>query len=166
MRTDSEVISRWYQYIAGLVLSPAELYQLVEWAFDAQGIRDARRTRTTYAEGGLGSPRREYLRLLRHDSSFEICGMPFGKGFAVSWWLMERQEGCLGGLISAVPLLGYLYQRSVKPVTFYKIDSALMFQSVVHDLVLLPVLDNIVSAQGVPAIAEAARRPTMRELLR
>jgi hypothetical protein len=106
------------------------------------------------------------LRLLRHDNSFEICGMPFGKGFAVSWWLMEKQEGCLGGCLSAVPFLGYLYQRGVKPITFYKVDSALMFQSVVHELVILPVLDGIMTEQGVPAIAQAARRPTMRELLR
>jgi hypothetical protein len=79
---------------------------------------------------------------------------------------MERHEGCIGGCLSAIPFVGWLYEVGVKPVTFYKLDSALMFQSVMHDMVLLPVVETFTSAQGLPSIRELAQRPTMREMLR
>ena len=46
-------------------------------------------SRITYGEGGLLSPRREYLRVSRDQTVFDICAAPYAKGFFISSWQGE-----------------------------------------------------------------------------
>lgn len=160
-----EILSHWYQYIPDLKMGTDEFYQQLEAALAIQSLPNAKVTRKTFAEAGLLSVSREYLRVVRYDNIFDICGMTFGEGFAVSWWLLEN-EGCLGGCLSIIPPLWIAYKLAVNRDTYYKIDSALMFQSVVHDLILLPTVDELIKARGLRTLTEAERVPTMREVLK
>ncbi len=65
--------------------------------------------------------------------------------------------------ILAIPFFGPLYERIFKPVTYYKMDTALMFQSAVHGAVL-EVVEKLLSAKGVRAMSELERKPIMRGL--
>jgi hypothetical protein len=65
--------------------------------------------------------------------------------------------------ILAIPLFGTLYERFFKPITYYKMDTAMMFQSAVHSAVL-EVIDQLMSAKGVRAMSELERKPIMRGL--
>jgi hypothetical protein len=65
--------------------------------------------------------------------------------------------------ILAIPLFGALYERFFKPITYYKMDTAMMFQSAVHSAVL-EVIDQVISAKGVRALSELERKPIMRGL--
>lgn len=64
--------------------------------------------------------------------------------------------------IMEIPYLGPIYQHLFRPVTYYKIDTALMFQSAVHTVVL-EVVDQITKAQGARVLTADERKPIMRE---
>lgn len=62
----------------------------------------------------------------------------------------------------AIPVLGLLYVKFFAPPTYYKTDTAIMFQSVVHAAVL-EVVDQLLSTKGVRALTEHERKPIMRD---
>jgi len=153
------ILAQWSSLVEGLQFSPKDFYASVEQTVQLRRLPDISVSRVSYAEGGLFSAKREYLRVERKDHIFDICGAPFGTGFFFSSWLGTRPSGCLGILL-LIPLLNILI-RSFKRETYYKIDTALMFQESVHRAVL-EVIDSITSAKGVRALSELERKPVMR----
>ena len=87
-------------------------------------------------------------------------------GAPVLFWLFARYVvGQVEGwddALAAMPLVGGLYQRWFRPATYYKIDTALMFQSAVHAAVQ-EVVDDMTKAKGLRALTELERRPILRE---
>lgn len=86
---------------------------------------------------------------------------------ALIWFLgYLAREGHLGpgadDVLLAIPFFGVVYERIIKPVTYYKTDTTLMFQSAVHTAVL-EVVDRTLSAKGARALTEFERKPLMRE---
>lgn len=156
-----EVLSHWYQLLDGLQQSPQEFYGALEEAISRRSIPDATTVRIEHPEGGMFSGKREYLRVSRREHKFDICAAPFGAGFFVSWWLFS-EPGCVSGCLMAVPGLNIAFATLVKRVTYWSLDSALMFQSAVHTAVL-EVIDGLTSVQGVRALSELDRKPILRE---
>jgi len=64
--------------------------------------------------------------------------------------------------IIEIPYIGLIYERLFRPITYYRIDTALMFQSAVHSVVL-QVVDQITQAQGLRTLSPDERKPIMRE---
>lgn len=62
----------------------------------------------------------------------------------------------------AMPILGWLYRLFVKPDTYYRIDTTLMFQQAVHNAVL-EVVDGITQTKGIRALSDEQRKPIMRD---
>jgi hypothetical protein len=156
----TQTLSRWDHLFDGFQASSQEFYTRLEQAIASRQIPKAERMRIHWKEGGLLSAKREYLRVQRQEFIFDVCAAPFGTGFFVSWWLGELPGGCLTALID-IPLLGFLLRAFVKPITYYKIDTALMFQQTVH-LSVLEVLDAMTTAKGVKALTETERKPIMK----
>lgn len=94
-----------------------------------------------------------------------IWGIFLGIGAMVLLGYLLR-EGHLGtqveDIVLAIPLLGGLYERFFQPSTYYKTDTTLMFQSVVHTAVL-EVVDHVMSVKGMRPLTEFERKPIMRE---
>jgi hypothetical protein len=67
--------------------------------------------------------------------------------------------------VLAIPFFGTLYERIFKPVTYYKMDTALMFQAAVHAAVL-DVVEKLLSAKGVRPLTELERKPLMHDFYR
>jgi hypothetical protein len=155
------ILSHWYQLIEGLQASPKEFYASVEEAIKARSIPDTKTIRVDWPEAGPFSPKREYLRVIRKEHTFDICAAPFAKGFFVSWWLAEQPSGCLF-FFSDVPVLGAIVERFVRPQTYYRIDTALMFQESIRRAVL-DVVDGLTQAKGLRALTELERKPILRE---
>jgi hypothetical protein len=90
-------------------------------------------------------------------------------GFVAVFWFLGHliRRGKIGtdleNVVLAIPLFGPLYERLFKPPTYYKMDTAIMFQSMVHSAVL-DVIDPLLTAKGVRALSELERKPIMREL--
>jgi hypothetical protein len=150
MAREELVVSHWFHLIEDLQASPLEFYVLVGGAVERRQIPDCGQSRVEWREGGPLSAKREYLRVKRKEYTFDICGAPFGTGFFVSWWLTEPL-GCLGRFF-----------RHRK--TYYRVDTALMFQEAVHAAVL-EVIDGMTSAKGIRALSELERKPILRSLV-
>jgi hypothetical protein len=76
---------------------------------------------------------------------------------------ISRGLADLDAALMKVPLLGPLYERFLRQITFYRIDVALMYQSAVHAAVMEAV-DELTSAQGIAPLTELERKPILREI--
>jgi hypothetical protein len=79
-----EVLDHWISFADGLTLPPQEFYDAVEKAMAAKEIPTMKVSRMEYAEGGLLSEKRIYLRMLRERLAFDMCAAPFGNSFFFS----------------------------------------------------------------------------------
>lgn len=95
-----------------------------------------------------------------------LFGLLFvGIGLPLLFWLFVQvmnagREGWDDALV-AMPLLGPIYKWVFRPDTYYRIDTAVMFQTAIHNAVLEAV-DQLTSAKGLRALPETAREPTYR----
>lgn len=69
----------------------------------------------------------------------------------------------LDAAIMQVPVIAEIYERHLRKVTYYRIDSMLMYEQAVHAAVM-EVLDEVTSEQGVASLSEADRKPIMRDV--
>ena len=160
MAKDIFIISHWSTMIEGLQASPKEFFSAVEAAIATKNIDKIKHTRIDWKEGGILSAKREYLRIRRNDHAFDICGAPFGNGFFVSWWLGDVPSVWMA-LLMRIPVIGLFVARFAKPQTYYRIDTASMFQSLIHSAVM-QVIDDMTTAKGIRALPDNERKPEMR----
>ena len=158
------VFSHWFHLLEGLQESPKSFYESLEGAVKKRELPDVKISRIHYREGGVFSAKREYFRANRKAYIFDICAAPFGRGFFVSWWLGEV-PGFFRALILAIPVLGPFLVRTVRPITYYRYDTTLMFQESVHAAVLETV-DGLTQAKGVRSLSELERKPIMSNLFK
>lgn len=157
----TEILSHWNTRVSGMQQSAKEFYGLLEHALQNHGLKDCSTERVSLSEGGLFSSKREYLQVRRGEHVFHVCAAPYGDGFFLSWWLGWIESG-LWAWVSNLPVIGFIAQNFLKPLTYYKLDTAAMFQGVVHGAVL-EVLDSLTMAKGVRALTEDERKPVMRD---
>jgi len=155
------IISHWSTMIEGLAASPQEFFQAVEEAINRKEMEKVKFSRYTWSESGVLSAKREYLRVKRKDHAYDICGAPFGNGFFVSTWLGNFESG-IWALLFSIPVIGIIVEKMFKPLTYYQIDTALMYQALVHSAVL-EVIDDMTKAKGLRTLSESERKPEMRD---
>jgi hypothetical protein len=73
-----EVSNYWIVASNEFSLSPVEFYEAVERELAARKIPGLKISRQEYAEGGLLSANRIYLRMMRERLVFLVCAAPFG----------------------------------------------------------------------------------------
>jgi hypothetical protein len=81
---NDELLGHWVSFVDGFNMSPQEFYDTVEKELAARKVPGLEMSRVEYAEGGLLSDRRLYLRMLRERLAFDTCAAPFGTGFFFS----------------------------------------------------------------------------------
>ena len=153
-------ISQWHHHLEWVQQSTQEFYEAIEAAVIKRKVTDAKFARVHYRENTILSAKREYLRIKRGELSFDICGAPFANGFFVSWRLFEE-----GSFIDRTPVLRTWGRFFFKPRTFYKLDTTLMYQQLVHASVM-DVVDTISKMANMPVLPETERKPVMREFYR
>ena len=184
-RQVSEILSHWHKLFEGFQESPQQIYSQLEQAIDKREIPDVKISRISYPEAGALSARREYLRIRRMEYIFDICAAQFGTGFFVSWWLGNTQKfswllalliivlvliiGLVIGLPWWLPLgIGLiivgLWRLSLRP-TYYRLDTALMFQDSVHAAVL-EVIGQVTEGKGIRVLSELEKKPIMSDLFK
>lgn len=158
-------VSHWQESIAGLSGTPGDFYAEVKALVAAQEMPGVVMKAVSWHEGGVFSDKRDYLRIRWGEFTFDLCVAPFGKSLFVSYWLSERPSTVLDFLEQA-PFASWFVlpaRRLLAPETYYKVDSAGMFQGAVHACIL-KVLDGMVAAQGLDPLPDSARKPVLREL--
>lgn len=85
--------------------------------------------------------------------------------FPVLFWVFGRflshHIGELDAALAAMPFFGRHYRRWLSPLTYYRIDTAIMFRDAVHNAVL-EVIDELTESQGLRALSEAERKPVLK----
>ena len=94
---------------------------------------------------------------------FLFLGLPVG--LALLGWGVR--EGHIGDeeVVMDMPIIGWLYERLFNPQTYYRHDTALMFQESISRAVNQEI-DSLLSSQGLRALTEDQKKPTMRDLAR
>lgn len=155
------ILSHWNHRVEGMQQSSNDFYAAVERLIRDENVDGVKIERVNISEGGVFSSKREYLQIRRGEHVFHVCAAPFGTGFFLSSWLGIKESG-FSAWLSELPVIGVLVQNFLKPLTYYKIDTALMFQSIAHTAVLR-VLDDLTTTKGIRALTETERKPIMRD---
>ena len=79
-----EVLEHWISFADGFNQPPQEFYALVKKELDARKIPSMEMSDVEYAEGGLLSDKRLYLRMMRERLAFDLCAAPFGNSYFFS----------------------------------------------------------------------------------
>ena len=80
----ADVISHWYALVPDFQSSTQEFYASIEKELEARKVPDLEISRVEFAEGGVLSAKREYLRMTRERLVFDICAAPFGTSYFYS----------------------------------------------------------------------------------
>lgn len=217
MAKSAEIISHWHHHVEDFNTSSLEFYAAVRAELEEMQA-PVKFDTVEWAEGGITSAKRTYLRVEHNRLTFDVCAAPFGKSFFFSWWLSKRAPdlvalyGCLTlialpivfalavstvgffkGVIlfllllgvawwilsrmigSGAPLLedtlmamsfvGPFYVMFFRPVTYYAVDSRIMFEQSVHETVL-KVIEGLLAAKGARVLTAEQRKATSKDALR
>lgn len=145
------VLSHWHHKFDEVPFSPQEFYDGVKQALKAKEMDKVSLYTVTYGEGGMFSPRREYLRVHYKEFIYDICAAPFAKGFFVSWWLGETGNAIRDFFIN-LPVVGKFFNRRKK--TFFELDTEIMFKEMVTSCVK-ETIEQLTQTKGLRKLSEA-----------
>jgi hypothetical protein len=80
----ADVIEHWYALVPGFSTSGKEFFADVEKDLKTREVPGLDIAYVEFAEGGVLSNKREYLRMTRERLVFDICAAPFGTAFFFS----------------------------------------------------------------------------------
>lgn len=83
-KKQGDVLHHWIASAENFNYSPKTFYEELEKILTERKIPDLTMERIEYAEGGLLSAKRTYLRLQRERLVFDVCAAPFGTGYFFS----------------------------------------------------------------------------------
>ena len=76
-----EVMEHWYSLVPGFNTSTKDFYAAVEAELKACQVPGLDIACVDFAEGGVLSAKRQYLRMTRERLVFDICAAPFGTAY-------------------------------------------------------------------------------------
>ena len=79
-----DILDTWLYSAEGVSISPQDFYSSIQKRLEDQKIPSMDTSRVEFAEGGLLSNQRQYLRLMRERLAIDACAAPFGKHFFFS----------------------------------------------------------------------------------
>jgi hypothetical protein len=158
MAQEAVILAHWHLLLDDFATSPKEFYAAVEQALSDRQVPSIKTVRIDTSEGGLFSAKREYLRVIKDDLTFDICAAPYGTSFFFSSWLVTK-PGCL----TALPYVGVLFNFLVKGVTYFVMDTRIMFQESVHRAVT-GTIDSMRTAKGLRALTPEEAKPGLSKI--
>jgi hypothetical protein len=81
---NDEVLEHWISFADGFTMPSKDFYEAVEKELTVRKIPSMEISRMDYAEGGLLSDKRVYLRMIRERLAFDMCAAQFGTSFFFS----------------------------------------------------------------------------------
>jgi hypothetical protein len=79
-----EVLNHWIAFADNFSYPPQEFYAAIEEELEFRHVPGLKKAMIEYAEGGLLSGNRTYLRMMRERLAFDMCASPFGTGYFFS----------------------------------------------------------------------------------
>ena len=163
-KSKKEYHSNWNTLIDNFDFSTEEFYKHFKKELLSHGVSGITTSSVSLHEGSLLSSRRRYIRVSWKDYQYDICAAPFGEGFFISWWLLNKTS-LLKILLTRIPYVGEWFVRRIYPITYYKIDTASMFMTYCQSSVL-KVIDNITNDSGIRSLTENERKPILKDVFK
>jgi len=152
-RKKVNVSTNWVQAFVDYQFSTQDFYQMLEDLINKREMPNVKINRIDYPTSHLVSERREYLRVARKDSIYDICVAPFGTGSFVSYWYGEPRK-TLKQLMRRVATT-YIKNPDVHQIldnfnnkTRYQYDTDSVFQLWVKDCIN-DAIEDIKTNKGV-----------------
>lgn len=83
-KKSADVIDHWYALVPGFNSSSKEFYEGIEKELETREVPGLEIFHVDFAEGGVLSQKREYLRMTRERLVFDICAAQFGTAYFFS----------------------------------------------------------------------------------
>src|ERR1035438_5343627 len=83
-RKQADVIDHWYSLVPGFNASTKEFYAAIEKELKERQVPGLEIFHVDFAQGGIMSNKREYLRMTRERLVFDVCAAPFGTAYFFS----------------------------------------------------------------------------------
>lgn len=148
------VRSNWQHTFANVQFAVHSFYDILSASIKERKIPGVSVSKVFHSQGGTFSSKREYLRVTYNDYVFDICAAPFGGGFFVSWWLMERDPN----LLARIPVLRTILGIDPNQKSFYRQDTEAMFRGSIQSCVS-EAIREITETQGVRTLTEQELQP-------
>jgi hypothetical protein len=118
------------------------------------------------AIGSLQDFRFTAFRLMHNLNEVLVVGCTAIGAVIFLLWMMRSAVALglanLDALLLHTPVIAGFYERFLRPMTYYRIDLALMYEAAIHQAVL-QVLDELTEAQKLPRLPDSDRKPIMRD---
>lgn len=100
-----KVLEHWYSLVE-FQISTAEFYDAIEQQLQVRELTGLEISRIEYAEGGVLSAKRQYLRMRRERLLFDVCSAPFGKTwfFSCRYSILPCELGLWEYVLILLPL--------------------------------------------------------------
>jgi hypothetical protein len=109
----------WLYAAAEFSLDPKEFYSTVEKKLEHQKFPNVEVSRIEFAEGGLMSDQRVYLRLMREQFAIDTCAAPFGNHYFFSCRFVHVPALVrLWHIVATIIFFGVVLNLLVKPLGF------------------------------------------------
>lgn len=144
--------SHWLHDFPDLKFSAMEFYNEVEATLKAREIPGAKASRINLNQTGIFSAKREYLRVVNGEMTFDICAAPYGTGFFISWWYGER-VGTLRSFLYRIPIIGPFFLKASEMKTYYQWDTEAMYREAVRSC-LNEAIQKVTSARGIRGLTD------------
>ncbi len=79
-----DILDHWITFIDSFSFPPQDFYAAIEKELESRKIPSMAMFREEFAEGGVLSDKRIYLRMFRERLAIYSCAMPFGSGYVFS----------------------------------------------------------------------------------
>ncbi len=156
--------SHWNTLINNFEYSTEEFYLKFKKELLSHGISGITASNVSLHEGNIFSSKRRYIRVKWKEYQYDICASPFGDGFFVSWWLLNKMSW-MQVIISIIPFVGPWIVRKLFTITYYRIDTASMLMSYAQASVL-KVIEEITDKKGVRAMTDDERKPILNDIFK
>jgi len=108
-----EVEAHWDKLIENFQTTSVGFYASVEEALKQRKIPGLKTSRVEWNEGGILSPRREYLRVTGERNTVDMCAAPFGTGFFFSSWLVPTRASWVLFYVLAFAVITWFVSRAL-----------------------------------------------------
>lgn len=156
-----QLVSHWNTFIDGLSFSSDTFYEYLKGVITSRELKGVSIDKVQFAQTSIISARRLYLRVKNGTLTYYICAAPYGQGFFVSSWLINRIP-VMKWLMLKIPFFGKGLANFFFPETFYTVDTTNMYLTVIHGSIVNTV-NHIVEEGGKRPLPEFASKPIMRD---
>lgn len=159
----SKVIGRWHHTAKDFNHSTNDFYMLLKTKIKTHDHEIDVQMVELFEGVMFISKKRYYLRIMWREKVLDVCAAPFGEDYFFSWWLYEK-DLFWKQIISNMPYIGERLANFLDPITYYRVDTALMLQNTVHRIITEQI--EAITKESGHSLSSDDKKPQMQDLFK